>query len=102
MGTAGELVLVIECEVPAHGFHVKSIDGLPIRAPGYSWLWSLNARCSPRDRHSMPRSVRCSRAVRVGAFVYVSGTTASGPHGPVGGNDPGQQAAEVLQSKGLL
>ncbi len=50
----------------------------------------------------MPRSVRCSRAVRVGAFVYVSGTTASGPHGPVGGNDPGQQAAEVLQSKGLL
>lgn len=37
-----------------------------------------------------------SRAVRVGDFVFVSGTTASGPDGPVGGTDAGKQAAEVL------
>ncbi|WP_407548616.1 RidA family protein [Streptomyces sp. Pv4-95] len=37
-----------------------------------------------------------SRAVRVGPFVSVSGTTASGPDGPVGGDDAGKQAAEVL------
>jgi enamine deaminase RidA (YjgF/YER057c/UK114 family) len=37
-----------------------------------------------------------SRAVSVGPFVFVSGTTASGPDGPVGGGDAGKQAAEVL------
>ncbi|GAA2686367.1 RidA family protein [Streptomyces lunalinharesii] len=37
-----------------------------------------------------------SRAVRVGPFVSVSGTTASGPEGPIGGDDAGRQAAEVL------
>lgn len=37
-----------------------------------------------------------SRAVRVGPFVSVSGTTAAGPDGPVGGDDAGRQAAEVL------
>jgi enamine deaminase RidA (YjgF/YER057c/UK114 family) len=37
-----------------------------------------------------------SRAVSVGPFVFVSGTTASGPEGPVGGGDAGKQATEVL------
>ncbi|MFH8492404.1 RidA family protein [Streptomyces longisporoflavus] len=37
-----------------------------------------------------------SRAVRVGDLVFVSGTTASGPDGPIGGADAGKQAAEVL------
>ncbi|SFT98283.1 Enamine deaminase RidA, house cleaning of reactive enamine intermediates, YjgF/YER057c/UK114 family [Actinopolyspora lacussalsi subsp. righensis] len=37
-----------------------------------------------------------SRAVRVGEWLLVSGTTASGPEGPVGGDDAGKQAAEVL------
>jgi enamine deaminase RidA (YjgF/YER057c/UK114 family) len=37
-----------------------------------------------------------SRTVRVGPFVSVSGTTASGPDGPVGGDDPHAQAVEIL------
>ncbi|MGA4844463.1 RidA family protein [Streptomyces sp. G45] len=41
-------------------------------------------------------AVGFSRAVRVGPFVFVSGTTASGPDGPVGGGDPERQTAEVL------
>ncbi|MGO9079730.1 MAG: RidA family protein [Streptosporangiaceae bacterium] len=42
-------------------------------------------------------AVGYSRAVRVGPFVCISGTTASGADGPVGGDDPGRQAAEVLR-----
>ncbi|ABG98886.1 possible translation initiation inhibitor, YjgF family protein [Rhodococcus jostii RHA1] len=38
-----------------------------------------------------------SRAVRIGQLVSVSGTTASGPDGPVGGNDLGEQTREALR-----
>ncbi len=40
-----------------------------------------------------------SRAVRVGRAIYVSGTTAASPDGeePVGGDDVGAQAREVLR-----
>ena len=38
-----------------------------------------------------------SRAVRVGSAVFVAGTTAGGADGPVGGDDPAEQAREVLQ-----
>ena len=37
-----------------------------------------------------------SRVVKVGPFLSVSGTTASGSDGPVGGTDVFQQATEVL------
>lgn len=37
-----------------------------------------------------------SRAVRVGDVIHVSGTTATGAHGLVGGNDPAAQAAFAL------
>src|SRR4051794_25599876 len=37
-----------------------------------------------------------SRAVKVGPFVSISGTSASGPDGPVGGADAGKQAAEIF------
>lgn len=40
-----------------------------------------------------------SRAVRVGAFVHVAGTTASGPDGQlVGIGDPGAQTTQILQN----
>jgi enamine deaminase RidA (YjgF/YER057c/UK114 family) len=38
-----------------------------------------------------------SRAVRVGPWVAVSGTTASSPDGVVGGAEAGEQAREVLR-----
>jgi enamine deaminase RidA (YjgF/YER057c/UK114 family) len=37
-----------------------------------------------------------SRAVRVGDHIYVSGTTATGPDGLVGGDDPAAQMAYVI------
>jgi enamine deaminase RidA (YjgF/YER057c/UK114 family) len=37
-----------------------------------------------------------SRAVRVGDHIYVSGTTATGPEGLVGGGDPAAQARYAL------
>lgn len=37
-----------------------------------------------------------SRAVRVGDHVYVSGTTATGPGGLVGGDDPAAQMTYVI------
>jgi enamine deaminase RidA (YjgF/YER057c/UK114 family) len=53
-----------------------------------------------RQRYSsgspFERTVGYSRAVRVGGLVLVSGTTAAGPDGPVGGADAGKQAAEPL------
>jgi enamine deaminase RidA (YjgF/YER057c/UK114 family) len=41
-----------------------------------------------------------SRAVRVGNFVCVAGTTAIGPEGPVGGSDIAAQTREVLDRIG--
>jgi enamine deaminase RidA (YjgF/YER057c/UK114 family) len=38
-----------------------------------------------------------SRAVRCGDWVVVAGTTAAGPHGPVGGDDPAAQTREALR-----
>ncbi|BAH55150.1 RidA family protein [Rhodococcus opacus] len=38
-----------------------------------------------------------SRAVRIGQLVSVSGTTASGPDGPVGGDDLVEQTREALR-----
>ena len=38
-----------------------------------------------------------SRAVRVGQWVAVAGTTAAAPDGPVGGDDIGEQAREILR-----
>lgn len=38
-----------------------------------------------------------SRAVRVGNHVFVAGTTAGSPEGPVGGDDAGEQAREALR-----
>lgn len=38
-----------------------------------------------------------SRAVRVGEFVFVSGTTAMTPDGPVGGADMAAQSTECLR-----
>jgi enamine deaminase RidA (YjgF/YER057c/UK114 family) len=38
-----------------------------------------------------------SRAVRVGPWVAVSGTTAAGPTGPVGGADAAAQTREALR-----
>lgn len=37
-----------------------------------------------------------SRAVRVGDFVFIAGTTAGSPDGAVGGNDAAAQAREVF------
>jgi enamine deaminase RidA (YjgF/YER057c/UK114 family) len=37
-----------------------------------------------------------ARAVRVGEHIYVSGTTATGPEGLVGGDDPAAQAEFIL------
>ncbi len=37
-----------------------------------------------------------SRAVRVGDRIFVSGTTATGPEGLVGGSDPAAQARYIL------
>ena len=43
-----------------------------------------------------------SRAVRVGPYVYVSGTTAAAPGGgAVGGSDPGAQTREVVRRLGV-
>ena len=41
-----------------------------------------------------------SRAVRVGPFVFVSGTTASSPDGPVGADDAAAQTEEILRRIG--
>lgn len=38
-----------------------------------------------------------SRAVRVGDHICVSGTTAMGPDGPVGGDDMAEQTGECLR-----
>jgi enamine deaminase RidA (YjgF/YER057c/UK114 family) len=38
-----------------------------------------------------------SRAVRIGDRILVSGTTATGPNGLVGGNDPAAQARYALE-----
>ena len=38
------------------------------------------------------------RAVRVGDVIHVSGTTATGPQGLVGGDDPAAQAAYALDT----
>ncbi|MFT4087646.1 MAG: RidA family protein [Gordonia sp. (in: high G+C Gram-positive bacteria)] len=42
-----------------------------------------------------------SRAVRVGDRVWVAGTTAASPDGPVGGDDYGLQAREALRRIGV-
>lgn len=42
-------------------------------------------------------AVGYSRAVRVGPFVYVSGTTASDEHGQVHGDDPYSQAVYIFR-----
>jgi enamine deaminase RidA (YjgF/YER057c/UK114 family) len=38
-----------------------------------------------------------SRAVRIGPWVAVAGTTAAGTDGPVGGDDPAAQAREAIR-----
>jgi enamine deaminase RidA (YjgF/YER057c/UK114 family) len=38
-----------------------------------------------------------SRAVRVGSFISVAGTTAMAPDGPVGGSDMAEQTRECLR-----
>lgn len=38
-----------------------------------------------------------SRAVRVGSFISVSGTTAMAPEGPIGGSDVAEQTRECLR-----
>ena len=55
-----------------------------------------------RERRSVGSGVRWeelygySRAVRVGDHIYVAGTTASGPEGPVAPGDPAGQARFAL------
>lgn len=56
-----------------------------------------NHRTTYSSGSSFETLVGYSRAVRVGNSVYVSGTSASGPDGPVGGADAGKQAAAVLE-----
>lgn len=43
------------------------------------------------------RTIGFSKALRVGSTVVVAGTTATTPTGPVGGDDVGEQAREVLR-----
>ncbi|TYC10341.1 RidA family protein [Actinomadura syzygii] len=49
------------------------------------------------DQSPAERIFGFSRAVRVGDFISVAGTTAMAPDGPVGGADMAEQTREVLR-----
>jgi enamine deaminase RidA (YjgF/YER057c/UK114 family) len=53
-------------------------------------------RLSVRSGVSWEETFGYSRAVRVGDHIYVSGTTATGPDGPVAPGDPAGQARYAL------
>jgi enamine deaminase RidA (YjgF/YER057c/UK114 family) len=59
--------------------------------------WTDAERTLVSDQSPAERLFGYSRAVRVGNFVSVAGTTAMTPEGPVGGADIAEQTKEALR-----